>query len=281
MMEPQAKRPRLLAGDPERWSLKGFRVVITGSTKGIGHSIAEELLGLGAHIVVTARNAEEVEQVVSAFRKTYGTDAAHGVGCDIAGAEGRKALVDKVASLWSGELDGLVNNVGANKRNPIQDVTDEDYHMMITTNLDSCWHLMRLFKPFLEKSARPAVVNVASVAGVLSTGTGSVYAMTKAAMAHLSRSLGCEWGPLGIRVNCVCPWMTVTPMLEDAVKKNPKQLDAAKQATPMQRLGEPEDTAGVTAFLLMPAAAFITGQIICADGGLCSQGFIGPCVQGN
>merc|ERR1712232_1542568 len=130
----------------------------------------------------------------------------------------------------------------------------------------------RRLKPFLQKSSRASVVNIASVAGVLSTGTGSVYAMTKAGMAHLSRSLGCEWGPLGIRVNCVCPWMTMTPLLEDAVKKNPTQLDDAKKSTPMQRIGEPEDTAGLTAYLLMPAAAFVTGQVICVDGGLCSQG---------
>jgi len=71
----------------------------------------------------------------------------------------------------------------------------------------------------------------------------------------------------------------MTPLLEEAVKKNPGHLDEAKKATPMRRLGEPEDTAGLTAFLLLPAAAFVTGQVICADGGLCSQGFIGPCVQ--
>jgi len=277
--EPVAKKPRLMAGNPTRWSLQGFRVVVSGSTKGIGHAIAAELIGVGAHVLVTARNPTEVEEVVASFRKSHGPDAAHGIACDVACAEGRKLLVDKVSSLWGGELDGLVNNVGTNKRKPIQEVTDEDYSSMVTTNLDSCWFLCKLLKPFLQKSQRASVVNVASVAGVLSTGTGTVYAMTKAAMAHLSRSLGCEWGPLGIRVNCVCPWMTMTPLLEEAVKNNPTQLDVAKNATPMKRLGEPEDSAGVVAFLLMPAAAFVTGQVICADGGLCSQGFCGPCVQ--
>jgi Tropinone reductase 1 len=278
MVEP-TKPPRLLAGNPDRWSLEGFRVVVTGSTKGIGHSIATELLSLGAHVLITARDAESVDRVTADFIETYGAGAAHGVACDVANAEGRQILVDRVSSLWNGELDGLVNNVGANKRNPIQDITDEDYNLMVTTNLDGCWFLCKLLKPMLQKSSRASVVNVGSVAGVLSTGTGSVYAMTKAAMGQLSRSLGCEWGPLGIRVNCVCPWMTMTPMLEEAVKTNPTQLDAAKQATPLRRIGEPEDTAGLTAFLLMPAAAFITGQVICADGGLCSQGFCGPCVQ--
>lgn len=150
---------------------------------------------------------------------------------------------------------------------------------MMRTNVDATWYLCKLFKPFLQKSRKASVVNVASVAGVLSTGTGSVYAMTKAAMAHLSKSLGCEWGPLGIRVNCVCPWMTLTPLLEESIKKNPGQVDDAKKATPMGRIGDPEDSAGLVAFMLMPAAAYVTGQVVCADGGLCSQAFIGPCVQ--
>merc|ERR1712178_487221 len=99
---------------------------------------------------------------------------------------------------------------------------------MMTTNLESCWDLRRRLKPFLQKSSRASVVNIGSVAGVLSTGTGTVYAMTKAGMAHLSRSLGCEWGPLGIRVNCVCPWMTMTPLLQDTMKMGDnKQLDEA------------------------------------------------------
>lgn len=279
MGEPAAKRPRLLAGDASRWTLKDFRVVVTGSTKGIGHSIATELLGLGAKVVITARSADEVEKVTSEFRKAHGDDSAHGCACDIGKPEDRQKLLDKVTALWGGELDGLINNAGMNRRAPIQEATDNDYHSMISTNLDGTWYLMKMFKPLLQKSSKASVVNISSVAGVLSTGTGSIYAMTKAAQSHLSRSLGCEWGPLGIRVNAVCPWMTMTPMLEEAVKKNPEGVELAKKATPMRRIGNPEDTAGVAAFLLMPAAAFVTGQVICADGGLCSQGFQGPCVQ--
>merc|ERR1712228_855449 len=171
-----------------------------------------------------------------------------------------------------------MGNVCTNARKRIEEVTNEDYRLQMSTNGDSCWYLCKLFKNSLQASPRGCVVNVASVAGVTSTGTGSVYAMSKAAMAHLSRSLACEWGPLGIRVNCVCPWMTMTPLLEEAVKKNPAQLDDAKKATPLGRLGDAEDTAGLVAFLCLPSAAFVTGQVICADGGLCSQGFRGPCV---
>ena len=106
-----------------------------------------------------------------------------------------------------------------------------------------------------------------------------IYAMTKAAMAHRSEALACEWACEGIRVNCVCPWMARTPLLEAAVAKDPSQLDEVTEATPLGRLGEPADTAGAVAFLCMPASAYITGQVLAVDGGLAAQGFRGPCVK--
>ena len=103
--------------------------------------------------------------------------------------------------------------------------------------------------------------------------------MTKAAMAHMSEALACEWACEGIRVNCVCPWMARTPLLEAAVAKDPSQLDEVTEATPLGRLGEPADTAGAVAFLCMPASAYITGLVLAVDGGLAAQGFRGPGVK--
>lgn len=273
----QMSQQRLLAGTASRWSLAGFRVVVTGSTKGIGRSIVEEMLGLGAEVLLVARNAEEVELLRGELSARH-PGRVHGAACDVSEASAREALFSQVNLLWSG-VDGLINNVGTNTRKPIQDVTEEDYRLLMRTNLDSAWYLCKLFKPMLEESSKAVVVNVSSVAGVLSTGTGSVYAMSKAAMAHLSRSLACEWGPLGIRVNCVCPWMTKTPLLKEATMMDPTgSAEEARRATPLGRLGEPEDTAGLVAFLCTPAAVFVTGQVISVDGGLLAQGFKGPCV---
>eukprot|EP00933_Yihiella_yeosuensis_P081406 TRINITY_DN95003_c0_g1_i1.p1 TRINITY_DN95003_c0_g1~~TRINITY_DN95003_c0_g1_i1.p1 ORF type:complete len:299 (-),score=58.89 TRINITY_DN95003_c0_g1_i1:463-1359(-) len=283
--EPNSKRARTMteAGSTiaSRWSLKNFRVVITGSTKGLGRACAAEFLGLGAEVVVSSRNAAEVETAVKELQNSIGNSSggkAHGLAADVSTKEGREALVDFVQRLWGGALDGLVNNVGTNQRKPIHEATEEEYYTMMRTNIDSCWFLCKMFKPMLEKSAGASVVNVSSVAGIRSTGTGSVYAMTKAAMAHLSLSLACEWGPLGIRVNCVCPWMARTPLLEEAVRKNPQQLEDVKRVTPLSRLGEPEDTAGAVAWLCMPASNYVSGQVIAVDGGLSAQGFRGPCV---
>ncbi|CAJ1352979.1 unnamed protein product [Effrenium voratum] len=244
-----------------RWSLDGFKVVVTGSTKGLGRACAAEMLALGAEVVITARKPAEVEATCA---ELAGSGKVYGLAADVSGKEGREALAAYVQNLWGGVLDGLVNNVGTNVRKPIHEATEEEYTTMMRTNVDSCWFLCKMFKPMLERSSRPSVVNISSAAGVRSTGTGSVYAMTKAAMAHLALSLACEWGPLGIRVNCV--------------RNNPQQLEDVKRVTPLARLGEPEDTAGAVAFLCMPAAAYITGQVISVDGGLQAQGFRGPCV---
>ena len=107
--------------------------------------------------------------------------------------------------------------------------------------------------------------------------------MTKAAMVQLTRSLACEWGKLAIRVNCVAPWMTWTPMLEAAVKGDPAALGKVHAATPLARglgrLPSPEEAAAAIAFLCMPAASYVSGQTLAVDGAFTANGFAGPCVE--
>jgi Tropinone reductase 1 len=197
----------------------------------------------------------------------------------VSGAAGRQLLVACVATLWDGALDGLVNNVGTNVRKPIGEATVEEWDSMVSTNMESAFFLCQAFRPFLDRGVGKAVVNVSSAAGVSSTGTGAIYAMTKAAMGQLSRNLCCEWGSSsGIRVNTVAPWMTMTPLLEAAVAANPAQLDAVGVHTPLGRVAQPAEIAGAIAFMLMPSAGYISGQTLSVDGGLSAQGFVGPCV---
>lgn len=123
-----------------------------------------------------------------------------------------------------------MNNVGTNVRKPIGEATVAEYDSMMSTNVSSCFFLCQGLRPFLSRSAVASVVNVSSAAGVGSTGTGVIYAMTKAAMNQLTRNLCCEWGPsASIRVNTICPWMTMTPLLEAAASQNlppcPHHLD--------------------------------------------------------
>jgi len=149
-------------------------------------------------------------------------------------------------------------------------------------NVNSVYFLCQQLKCLLEKGAlcsksSSTVVNVASAAGVQSSGTGAAYGMSKAAIIHFTKILACEWASFNIRVNAVAPWMTMTPMLEEAIKQDPNQLDKVKEWTPMKRLATVEEVADPIVFLCMDCSSYITGQCLGVDGGLTAQGFDGPC----
>lgn len=267
------------AGPGAHWRMDGQRVLVTGSTKGIGRTTAVELLELGASVFISSRSEADVTATVSELRATYGDERVHGCAADVSAAAGRQLLVAACATVWCGALDGLVNNVGTNQRCSIGEATPAQWETMLSTNMSSVFFLCQAFRPFLDRGTGKSVVNVSSAAGVRSTGTGAIYAMTKAAMNQLGRSLCCEWGgSSGIRVNTVAPWMVVTPMLQAAVAADPSQLEKVKAATPLGRLSESKDSASTICFLLMPAASYISGQTISVDGGLSAHGFNGPCV---
>ena len=264
-----------------RWRLDGVRCIITGGSRGLGLACVQEFLELGASVLFTARGAGELDRVHAELVAVHGSERVHKIAADVATSQGRAALVAEAQRLWDGTLDVLVNNVGTNKRKPVDEVAEEEYDEMVATNQSSAFFLCQLCLPLLRRSTcrgGASVVCVSSLAGLRSSGTGVPYAMTKAAMVHMAEALACEWAAYKIRVNAVCPWMALTPLLEAAVAKDPTQLDAVRAATPLGRLGDPSDTAGAVAFLCMPSAAYVTGQALAVDGGLAAQGFRGPCV---
>ena len=266
-----------MAASASRWRLDDYKVIVTGGSKGLGRAIVAECLSLGACVLFTARGRDDLDAAQAAFEGAHG-GRVHSLAADVSTSEGRAALVERATALWGGALDVLVNNVGTNDRKVAAEVTPEGYESLQSTNQASAFFLSTACLPLLRRSAHASVVNVTSVAGVRSSGTGVVYAMTKAAMNHMSEALACEWAPYGIRVNAVAPWMAMTPLLEAAVAKDPSALDAVRAATPLGRLGDASDTAGAVAFLCMPASAYVTGQVLSVDGGLSAQGFQGPCI---
>ena len=265
--------------DPERllqsWSLHGRNYLVTGGAKGIGLATVKAFLAHGASTVLFCSRSPCVDLVTLLQLKYPEAKIVH-VACDVATVEGRKTLVKKVKENVM-NLHGLVNNVGVNIRQSILEQTPEEYQSIMRTNIDSAYFLSRDLVDTFDGSGA-TIVNVSSAAGVQSSGTGIAYAMSKAALNQLTRTLACEWASRNIRVNAVTPWMTLTPMLEEAVRQNPSQLDKVKAWTPMHRLGYAEEIAAPIIFLSMPASSYITGQVLGVDGGLTAQGFDGPCV---
>lgn len=253
----------------ERWTLTGKKALVTGATKGIGLAIAQEFLALGAEVMIVARNSKSLQQQLEEW-KELGLPV-HGIAADCATSAGRQAIFNQIVQAMGG-LDLLINNAGTNIRKPAIDYTPEEYETIFQTNLISVFEMCRLVYPLLKTSDRSSIVNIGSVAGLVAIRTGAPYGMTKAALVQLTRALAVEWASDRIQVNTIAPWFIRTPLTEPFLG-NPETLDAVIAQTPMKRIGDPQEIAGLAAFLCTSAASYITGQCIAVDGGFSAFGF--------
>ncbi|XP_077238929.1 tropinone reductase homolog At5g06060-like [Tasmannia lanceolata] len=253
-----------------RWSLEGATALVTGGTRGIGHAVVEELAGFGASIHTCSRNKDELEQCLQKW-KDLGFRVTGSV-CDMTSRADREALVEKVSSIFQGKLNILINNAGTNIRKPTVDYTTEEFSSIMTTNFDSAYHLCQLSHPLLKASGMGNIVFISSVCGVVAVSNGTIYAATKGAINQITKNLACEWAKDSIRTNCVAPWYIKTALVENLLK-NEEFTNGIISRTPLRRLGEANEVSSLVAFLCMPAASYITGQVISVDGGMTVNGF--------
>ena len=257
--------------NPSRWRLDGQVALVSGASKGIGFACARELAALGADVLLVARDETALEHAQSELAEEFGEREFYIFAADVVEAEQRLEVFDWIADLEV-ELSLLINNVGGNLTKPTLDYTGDEVRDLIDTNVLSAFEMCRLAHPHLAEHGNAAIVNIASVSGLVHVRSGSPYGMSKAAIVQLTRNLACEWAEDGIRVNAVAPWYIRTQRTAGPLA-DPDYLDEVLQRTPMGRIGEPEEVATAVAFLCMPASGYITGECVAVDGGFLHYGF--------
>lgn len=246
------------------FDMTGKVALITGSTKGIGRSIAEEMARLGAKVVISSRKADACEQVASEL-KAQGFEAI-AVPCHVGKKEDLQNLVNKTLEAW-GKIDVLVCNAATNPvYGPTSEMTDEAWDKIMDTNVKGTFWLANMVLPGMAERGEGAVVLLSSIAGIRGNTTIGTYGVSKAAEAALARNLAVEWGPKGIRINSIAPGLIKTDFAK-ALWEDPVRVKRAEEKTPLRRIGDPVDIAGLAVFLSTKASAYITGQVIVADGG--------------
>jgi len=257
--------------NPSRWRLDGKVALVSGASKGIGFACARELAALGADVLLVARDEAVLEHARDELAEEFGETEFFTFAADVADAEQRLEVFDWISDL-DVELSLLVNNAGGNVTRPTLDYTMDEVRALVDTNVLSAFEMSRLAHPYLAEHGNAAIVNIASVSGLIHVRSGSPYGMTKAAIVQLTRNLACEWAEDGIRVNAVAPWYIRTQRTEGSLA-DPDYLDEVLERTPMGRIGEPDEVAGAVAFLCLPASSYVTGECIAVDGGFLRYGF--------
>lgn len=233
--------------------------IVTGAGGGIGSAIARRLAADGALVVVTDVNAEAAVVVVQGIEAEGGRAAA--IAADIAKKDACLSLIEQAFAL-EGRIDVLVNNAGINRRGNLLSLSDEDWEISFTVNLDSMFHLCRAVLPHMIAAGGGAIVNTASQWGLYPAPNHIAYNTTKAAVAAFTQNLARDYAPDRVRVNAVCPGEIHTPMLEAGVKRAGRTIADLDRLVPYGRIGKPEEVAALVAFLASEEAAFMCGSLV-------------------
>ncbi len=246
------------------FDLTGQVAVITGSSKGIGRAIAERMAEHGARVVISSRKQDACEVVAAGIRDAGGEAIA--VGCNIGRKDELQALVRRTMAEW-GRIDTLVCNAAVNPYyGPSASIPDDAWDRIMGSNIRSNHWLCTMVLPGMAERGGGSVIIVSSIAGLRGTATLGAYGVSKAADMQLARNLAVEWGPRGIRANCIAPGLVRTDFAR-ALWEDPENLERRMADTPLRRIGEPDEIAGAAVFLAAASGRFMTGQTVVIDGG--------------
>lgn len=250
----------------ELFDLSGRVAIVTGSSRGIGRAIAERLAQHGARVVISSRKAEACAEVADKLNTLYGRGTALAVPANISTKSDLEALVAKTQSEF-GRISILVCNAASNPYyGPMSGISDEAFRKILENNVIANHWLVQLVAPEMCAARDGAIMLVSSIGGMLGSATIGAYCLSKAADMQLARNLAVELGPHNVRVNCIAPGIIRTGFSR-ALWEDPAVEERVTGQTPLRRLGEPDDVAGVAVMLAGRAGQYITGQTLVVDGG--------------
>lgn len=253
-----------MTNDFPRFDLTGQVALVTGAARGLGRAISLALAHAGADVALGLRDintgGELAREIEALGRRALPLQVAMTQLDQIS-----RAVEDTAAQFRS--LDILVNNAGVAPENAAEDVREQDFDLTLAVNLKGTFFASQAAGRLMIRQNRGCIVNMSSQAGFVALPTESVYCMTKAALAHLTKCLAVEWGKYNIRVNAVAPTFIRTPGTESALADPAFRNDVTERIAALHRIGEPMDVAGAVVFLSSPAASMITGHTLLIDGG--------------
>lgn len=253
----------------QKFDLTGKVAIITGSSKGIGLSIAKGLAENGAKVVISSRKQDAVD-AVAAELNAAGFEAI-GIACHIGDDEQRKNLVEKTIAAF-GRIDILVNNAAINPfYGPLETSNEEVFDKIMNVNVKAPWLLSNLVQPHMKANKSGSIINISSVEGLHPGFRLGLYSMTKSALIMLTKNQAKEWGRSGIRSNVVCPGLIKTKFSE-SLWTNEKLVAGYNQMVPLHRMAEPDEMSGIVMLLASDAGSYMTGGVYAADGGYLISG---------
>jgi NAD(P)-dependent dehydrogenase (short-subunit alcohol dehydrogenase family) len=242
-------------------------VLITGGASGIGKASAHAFAHEGAQVVLADMNAEGAQAVAQAITDAGGQ--AHALHADVGDSASVQAMIAGAVARFGG-LHYAVNSAGISgtMMNAITDTEDDVFDRVMRVNVRGVWLCMKHQIPAMVASGGGAIVNLASVAGLIGAPGGSAYTASKHAVIGMTRAVALETARQNVRVNAVCPSYIDTPMVTDITTVNDKMAQRVQKASPMHRLGTPEEVASAILYLCSDGATFINGAVLAIDGGL-------------
>ncbi len=248
------------------FDMTGQVALITGSSRGIGKAIAEEMALHGAKVVISSRKQDACDAVAAEINARHGAGTAIAVAANISSKEGLQHLVAETRRAF-GKITALVCNAASNPYyGPSAGIADDQFRKIMDNNILSNHWLIHMVAPEMTAHGEGSITIISSIGGLKGSTVIGAYCISKAADMQMARNLADEFGPQGVRVNCIAPGLIRTDFAR-ALWENPDTLARSTARSPLRRIGEPEEIAGAAVFLASRAGGFTTGQTFVIDGG--------------